>query len=1526
MAHEKAISEAFDGLWGKSLERNWIPGRLGLAGGFPVFNVPDKPGYKYVNKGVSGEQGQVIALDKIGVADVFNQRVRMRREFGEYVIREAEYLDSAGGLSNTLAGLTDVAITSVADGDIIVYDSGLGEWVNAAAGGGGGSTYFAGDAITIDGSNNISVKVNTSSGIVVDGGSNTLLINTGDGLKIATNLLTLNLAPSPGLEYATGQVRVKAGDGIIVDANGVAINFATDPGLEVALGGGVYRLRVKEYFGIERSSNGIGVRLKATSGLEVDVGGLAILDSIAGAGLAIASKVLSVGAGDGIDSNANDVAVDVTDFIDTTQGLKEDLANNIQVKLGANSGLTFDGVGGIILGTPTTATVSSANSVSSTTHSHAVTTSSDVGTSLATVILAASAGTLGLAQLTIRGNLIFSGGSRSITASNSLTISPSTDLILDPTGLVLAPNTQDIRTVTINDLPTGIDGFRIWNRSDVSSIYTQLTIGAIKADELYIRVFVADETRIDRGEEYWSKSFGIVETDFVLPAVSSTVDVWFEDAPAAVSFNLFAVNDFLLMRTIDWSTGLVVQKVWFQVTVAKLAQETTAVNGIDRQKWRIRRIAGGSTGLTIKRGNLMLDTGQIGQGWIHLSALSQDGGPFIQVGTMTSVGTIPVFTNRVRMGNLNGTVDYSSNVYGFAAGDNLGTTPSAGFSGMAAEATNGLRLFNTNIAFYESGTKIISFTGADGLAFAEDSALFSHANRFIGWWGSLSPTPNEFKGGIGITDNGSSTTQLVMQAQTPLGSTTHPVVWLSAYELDLAQQFNMWLEIDKLTIGTGASHVSPSLLFRWTRTGKYGVGIDPVSIGHFYENTSATDGTAGITIEQGGAGDALLQFLLTGGRRWVVGADNSAGGKFKISNNAALGTSDVLTIDSSNNVGISTATPDSQLHVVQTSSANYALTVQQSAGAAFGTWPLMRFGYDPGRFDLNIQEIISSGLVRYSLGVINNNTSYPDMLVFDRGNIGIGTQVPATALHIVKNNLLPLTLERGSTSAATNQRALVTFYANSTTAIADGYGPYVSFAISDDISPQAEIARVGAERFGADDSGKLVFWTSLAGVASRAMVVDSGGNVGVGATAPVSLLHVYENTTATTTAAGVTIEQDGTGDSRLQFLLTGVQRWGIGIDNSASDAFVIAPGTDLSSTPALAITTAGHLGVGTTTPGVDVISTTDITAGKMVHIDGDTSSAKLVLTADVSSSINLIGRSGAAGGKWFQITTSAGFTSMSSLNDTGSNPNDFITMDHAAGYVGVNNLNPDAQLDVDTEGNNAIRSTVYSATNWFNYVARRTLGTKISPSRALLNTIIGSWGGQGYTLSGWGTFAQAQIQMRAAENYTATAQGSKIEFYTTLDGTTTISKAVTIENDGALIVPYIWTHAPSAGVAVQVDSAGLLTKVTSSIRFKTDVREMPSDFGDDFIMGLKPITYKNKFGKDQTNDYIGFIAEDVFDIGGKPFISFNDDGLVESLHYDKLTVPLVAAVQDLIPYKARIAQLEAEMIELRERVNAMEGE
>ncbi len=98
---------------------------------------------------------------------------------------------------------------------------------------------------------------------------------------------------------------------------------------------------------------------------------------------------------------------------------------------------------------------------------------------------------------------------------------------------------------------------------------------------------------------------------------------------------------------------------------------------------------------------------------------------------------------------------------------------------------------------------------------------------------------------------------------------------------------------DGVTLTDGPMYYNPI-------TGYLGFNTtSPASFFHTYQNDSEVGAGGGITIEQDGAGDATLQFLLTAAKRWVVGIDNSDGDKFKISNSADIGTGTQITLDGS---------------------------------------------------------------------------------------------------------------------------------------------------------------------------------------------------------------------------------------------------------------------------------------------------------------------------------------------------------------------------------------------------------------------------------------------------------------------------------------------------------------------------------------------------------------------------------------------------------------------------------------------------
>ena len=87
-----------------------------------------------------------------------------------------------------------------------------------------------------------------------------------------------------------------------------------------------------------------------------------------------------------------------------------------------------------------------------------------------------------------------------------------------------------------------------------------------------------------------------------------------------------------------------------------------------------------------------------------------------------------------------------------------------------------------------------------------------------------------------------------------------------------------------------------------------------------------------------------------------------------------------------------------------------------------------------------------------------------------------------------------------------------------------------------------------------------------------------GANVGIGTTNPTTPIHIFQNNSTTDTTNGLLVEQDGTGDAVVQFLLSGTKRWMMGIDNSDSDKFKIVHGvSDLGSNNVLHLDTSNNL-------------------------------------------------------------------------------------------------------------------------------------------------------------------------------------------------------------------------------------------------------------------------------------------------------------------------------------------------------------
>ncbi len=316
--------------------------------------------------------------------------------------------------------------------------------------------------------------------------------------------------------------------------------------------------------------------------------------------------------------------------------------------------------------------------------------------------------------------------------------------------------------------------------------------------------------------------------------------------------------------------------------------------------------------------------------------------------------------------------------------------------------------------------------------------------------------------------------------------------------------------VEDFAVGPNADLRTSPWLTIASVSGNVGIGtLNQSSRLHVYENTTTTGVETGLTIEQAGTGDALLQYLLTGARRWVTGADNSDSDKFKFSYDTDLNDNVAMTLDTSGNVGIGTTTPAAQLEVLKaggvaefravrlsnsTSQVNANVALELSA--AGNTKPAKIVAVAPGGNDQDLAFYTTDNLVQSALMYLQGN-----------GNVGIGSTGPEQKLDVAGNIL-------ASTSGN------VDLILRSSTATSDD-------------------GKFTIRSTGASDRLEIMGGTTP----TNLVTVASSGNVGIGTTSPtlgrlqvvvpnvagvnnagLAMNGTFTNTTASTRMAAISLQ------------------------------------------------------------------------------------------------------------------------------------------------------------------------------------------------------------------------------------------------------------------------------------------------------------------------------------------------------------------------------------------------------------------
>ncbi len=198
-----------------------------------------------------------------------------------------------------------------------------------------------------------------------------------------------------------------------------------------------------------------------------------------------------------------------------------------------------------------------------------------------------------------------------------------------------------------------------------------------------------------------------------------------------VDSNTFANGDFIYLAAAPGGIA--------QIEAMRISSAASAITGGYRYT-AVRNHDG--TGLNSWYiGDAVVDTGgSVGAGYIDLTSTSTihgHSGPTIAIYQRSGIGVWNETTPTTALGNLRSFVDYVSDAAGLAIGNDLTLTPTGGFVGLTADATNGLRLFNVDVRIYDAATKALELTGSEGLNMLISSGGLSKRRQQINWFRDL---------------------------------------------------------------------------------------------------------------------------------------------------------------------------------------------------------------------------------------------------------------------------------------------------------------------------------------------------------------------------------------------------------------------------------------------------------------------------------------------------------------------------------------------------------------------------------------------------------------------------------------------------------------------------------------------------------------------------------------------------------------------------------------------------------------------
>ena len=581
-------------------------------------------------------------------------------------------------------------------------------------------------------------------------------------------------------------------------------------------------------------------------------------------------------------------------------------------------------------------------------------------------------------------------------------------------------------------------------------------------------------------------------------------------------------------------------------------------------------------------------------------------------------------------------------------------------------------------------------------------------------------------------------------------------------------------------------------------------------------------------------------------------------------------TSTAITIDANENVGIGTDSPDRLLDVATEDSIIAAF---RSTGGASNN---RRLEMASGGGKVGLRSFIDTTDAPADMSFSTGSTER--MRIDDSGNVGIGTDNPSTALEVNGiariNNYLSINNNgyiRGEYAGELRFQGgttATTFY-DSTNAtehmrISDSGNVGIGTSNPNRTLTVEGASGVPAELVSTSTNSLLAFKDSATGVRpslgseggdlvfnanGERMRIDSSGNVGIGRDGssygisyPLDVMHpsnAYMRISSETT-------QDGAG---IIFANQNSTKWTIEKEGVAHNLYIKSD----SGVPAVTVTQAGNVGIGTANP------------DRPLHVFGGYPSVKLERNAGTGAAAAIA------------LTNSTNTAAVITGSDTAMTFRTGDNADTGAGGSEAMRIDSSGRLLVGT-------STPAHTSNRFevaNDTAQSALVGKVNLARS----------GTGYPISGYNCSATGTVNVydRGVPDYASWvgyANGGIQTFTTTATGT-----GITSGTAG----PY-------------VARGGTDWTASSDRKFKDNLEDIP--YGLDAITQLAPVVYDRNDREGASE--IGFVAQDVEPV--IPHVVTQNDEGDYGIQYARLVPVLTKAIQE---QQAMIETLQAEVAALK---------